>query len=361
MKIISRKLVVWTLGVVVLAGCQGDRKQDIEERAMPVRAEKMVPGTFAPSVLLFGTVRPAVTFPLTAGPGGRLRYNSRFANGLRTGERVKRGEVLGWIENEGARLGLAEAKLRLQAAESELKRSQAALELGIESAAVVEGKRLSVALASEALRAATTTSARTSIVSPGDGYLMVSQVLAPGSEVPAGAVIAELAQSGRARVEAWAAAADRERIRPGLAAMIRGRSSGEDVSSRIVEVAEVVDDGGTVKVVAEPETLDGLPAPGEGVELLVTLPEQKDVFILPEEAMAVGSGGEAVYRVEQSNFGLQQVARARKVNVTVVGRGDGRVAIASGLRQGDLVVIKGAESLADSVFVSVAEEKEGGQ
>src|SRR6185436_14403818 len=103
---------------------------------------------------------------------------------------------------------------------------------------------------------------------PRAGRLVVTRLFPPGSEVSAGTVLGEVAGNGRPTVEAWAAAADRTRLKPSLVARFvvpgKGASSADGV---LREVASVVEPSGTVKVVAEVRDSRGLPAPGEGVEV----------------------------------------------------------------------------------------------
>src|SRR2546421_12851801 len=77
---------------LLLAGCEAN--QPPEARGIPVRMETAARRDFAPTLTLLGVVRAAQSVPLTAQQRGSVSYPPRFAGGLRTGERVTRGEVL---------------------------------------------------------------------------------------------------------------------------------------------------------------------------------------------------------------------------------------------------------------------------
>lgn len=341
---------------ITLPGCR-DEGREWEETAIPVKVVEATRGTFAPKLQLYGTVQPGRMYPLTTGPGGTIRYASRFSMGLRTGERVTRGEEVGWIENEDARLALVEARLSEELATTELARQRTSFEQGLVPRVDLERAELQLRLASEKLNAAEARAERRSVRVPDDGVLVVDRVVAPGSEVQAGVELARVALEGRPRVESVAAAAAGEYLHPGLVARIRGRS-GAFVEGRVVEVSHVVDEAGTLRVVAEPVVEDGLPAPGEGVELVVELDPLGDVVTVPGEALVFGSTEEAaVFVVDAIRVG-EGLARARRVDVVVAGRSDGIVAVSSGLTSGELVVTAGAAMLGERSLVKVSRQEE---
>ena len=84
----------------------------------------------------------------------------------------------------------------------------------------------------------------------------------------------------------------------------------------------MVDKSGTVKVVAEPDDAEGLPVPGEGVEVHVELEQLNDVITIPAEALVFGASEKAaVFVIDALRVG-ENLARARRVDVIVAGRSD---------------------------------------
>jgi RND family efflux transporter MFP subunit len=344
-------LVFLPLIAAVHLACGGVETPGREKpRAVPVETEVVRLGPFQPSLVLLGIVRPAETVPLVTSYAGRVRYPERFPAGLRTGERVEAGETLARVENESVSLALAEARLLADSKRAELERFQRAYKEGLIPESDLAKYEIEARLAKEKLQSAQRDAGRLALKTPRDGTLVVESPVAPQVEVSAGTVLAEIAGEGAPRVEAWAAAADRTRVRPGLRVRFRAPGVKKEVGEGVIrEVAAVVDAAGTVRVVADVLDAEGLPVAGEGVEVLVELDRRPDAVTVPEEALVIGSGGSALFVLQGSAWGATQV---RRVPVVTEGRGGGRVEIRSGLKVGDHVVVTGVAFLADGVTVS---------
>jgi RND family efflux transporter MFP subunit len=316
-----------------------------EAPAAPVRLEVAKRETFQPELVVLGTVQPGGTAEVTVPASGRVLYPGRFAGGLVAGIEVRAGEVLARVSLQDAEAGLSEARLRLQAAESELTRHQKAFDAGVEAAAVLSAYKAEAELARSRLAAAQDRLGRLSLRAPIAGRLIVDRRIAPESEVTAGMVLARIASGGSLRIEGRAAAADRDRLHPGLPVHFGDAGDAGDAGGTgvIREVSPVVDAGGTVALVAEVTNPLGLPAPGEGIELRVALDPHEQALTLPEEALVVAESGSAVFVAERSHGGM--VAKRRPVETGA--RGDGRVEILRGVSPGDKVVIGGAALLAE--------------
>jgi RND family efflux transporter MFP subunit len=328
-----------------------------EAPAAPVRLEVVKRETFQPELTVLGTVQPGGSAELLVPAAGRVLYPGRFPAGLVSGAEVRAGEVLARVSLQDAEAGLAEAHLRLQAAESELARHQRAFDAGVEAAATLSSFKAEADLAHSRLAAAQERLARLDLRAPLSGRLIVERRIAPGSEIAAGTVLARIAAGGALRVEGRAAAADRDRLHPGLAVRFAapGAAEGTAGGSGVVrEVAPVVDAGGTVGLVAEVTDPSGLPAPGEGVELRVALDRHEQALTVPEEALVVQDSGSAVFLAERGHGRAQ----AKRRPVETGARGGGRVEIVRGLSPGDKVVVGGAALLADGdAITAVAPDK----
>jgi len=352
-----RSIVIVVLSLSpLLASCR-DGVQAFEQAAIPVRVVEVQRGSFTPKLSVFGTVRPGRSYELSSGPGGSIRYAARFVDGLRTGEHVVAGEELAWIENPDAQLAVAEARISVEIASSQLDRTRASFEEGLVSRVELERDKLQLDLATERLSAAEARAARRSVRAPDNGVLVVDRVFAPGTEVSAGAILGMVAREGVPRVEAVAAAGELSRLEPGLLVRISARG-GEAVEGRLTEVSRIVDDAGTIRIVAEPLTEEGLPAPGEGVNLEVNLEPLADVVSVPEQSLVFGAGDQAaVFVVDAVRIG-DNLAVARRVDVVVGGRNDDQIAVLTGLTNGDLVVTTGAAMLGDRSSVKVTGREE---
>lgn len=330
--------------LTVTAACQREQPYDIA--ATPVRTEVLKRAEFAPSLTLLGVVRAAKTIPLHAVESGTLVYPRRFANGLETGVRVTRGEVLAEIRNDHVVSSARQARLQMEAADADFERVRRSHELGVVSGAEFSSYRVRAALAREQFTAASRDTSRLRVVAPESGTLVVAKPLPPGMHVTTGSVIAEVATSGAPIVESNVAAADREALRPGLSAKFG------DSRARIAEVASVIDASGTARVVAAIVS-GNVPPPGSGVELEVELEKRADVLTVPEDAIVAASDGPAVFVASMGEG--RRVYRVKRVAVETGGRAHGRVEIRSGLRDGDRIVVSGADALSDDSLVTEAE------
>jgi RND family efflux transporter MFP subunit len=340
------------LALLLLAGCKQADEVPEEPPALPVKLEKVERAPFQPTLALLGVVRPAGQAQVTIPSAGRLRYPARFRAGLSSGMQVRAGEVLAQLINTDTDQGLAEARLRLEAASKELARYQRAFESGVVPAAQVAQYKAEADLAAQHLVAARERRSGLDLRSPVAGWLLVGERLPPESTVQAGTVLARVAAGGTPRIEARAAAADRNRLHEGLAVqLVTPGAAGPAGRGVIREISPVLEAGGTVAVVAEVTEGASLPASGEGVELRVELDPRPQALTVPEEALLVSEGGDAVY-VKEGN-------RARRRTVTTGSRSGGRVEILTGLSPGDKVVVSGAALLSDEAQIVEIEEPAG--
>lgn len=313
---------------------------------MPVRSEVLEHAPFRARLTLFGRVEPAEQVTIKALEAGSLRYSDRFRSGLRTGERVRRGEELFVLDNDQLMLDQRQAELTAEAANAELRRVRQGVEGGYRPASELEHQEIESELASARLRGARKRVARLAHQAPRDGILTVAEAIAAGTEVAAGEVIAELASDGNPRIEAWAAASDLPLLHPGLEveALLPG---GETVVARGVvrEVAARVDAHGTARLVVEISEAIALPPIGEGLELEVLLESKAGALTVPEEALVISGGISALYVLEPAAGAW--VARRRNVGIGT--RGKGRVEVLDGLQAGERVAVRGVELLSDGI------------
>ncbi len=318
-----------------------------EPPAAPVRLETVKWEPFQPTLALLGVVQPSGFGEVTIPVSGRLDYPGRFAGGLVTGAAVREGEVLARISSHDSEAELAEARLRLELTSSELARHQRAFDSGVEAASVLASYKAEAELARSRLEAAQGRAGRLSLRSPVSGRLIVDLRIPPDSEVTSGTVLARVAAGGSLKVEGRAAAADRGRLRPGLVVRFAGGGVGV-----IREVSPVVEAGGTVPLLVEVTDPEGLPAPGEGVELNVELDLRPQALTVPEEALVVSEGGSAVFVAER-----KQGLVARRKTVETGARGGGRIEVVRGLNPGERLVVSGASMLEDGDPVVEVKDK----
>ncbi len=350
--------VAGLLGALLLAACQGDVPPEV--KGIPVRMETAARGEFAPSLPLLGVIRAAQSVPVTARQRGVVTYPARFAGGLRTGERVMHGETIALIRNDDVLSAQTQARLQMDAAAAEYERKKRSHEAGIVSAAEFSAAQVAAALAREQYANASRTAAELRLTAPADGTLVVAKQVAPGTMVDPSVILAEIAGGSEVVVESNVAAADRALLRPSQAVHFVAHTAPPwSGSGRVAEVATVVDAAtGTARVVSTiehtAERAANVPPPGTGVELKVELDHRRDVLTAPEEAIVAGGDGPALFIV-----GVSEGAagfRVKRVRVETGGKANGRIEITSGLRDGDRVIVTGADGLTDDALVLETKE-----
>ena len=103
---------------------------------------------------------------------------------------------------------------------------------------------------------------------------------------------------------------------------------------------------GTLKLKAEFANPDGVLFPNQFVNVRVQLGREADVIVIPQAAVQRGAQGTYVYAVNPDS--------SVNLRVITLGTADGeRVAVASGLKEGERVVVDGADRLRDGAKVEV--------
>lgn len=342
--------------LLLVTACQPRPEPPPPPAKVPVSTEVLEPGPFQPRLRLLGTVEPSQRIEIRSREAGKIRYARRFVDGLRTGQQVEAGELLFRLENDDLALRAAEAELQAEGAEAELKRARRGVEGGFLPDMELKNREIQMGLAEERLRTARAKLKRLEHHATTGGLLTVDAVVAPGTEVTAGQVVARLAAAGAPMVEAWASAGDLQHLRTELEVEVLD-PAGRDVVGRgfLRELAGEVDAAGTVRaVVVIEEDLD-MPRPGEGVEVEVLLPRRDQVLTVPEEALLIESGVSRGFALSPS--GNDYKAEKRLVQTGL--RSGQRVEVLYGFEAGERVAVRGAEFLADGLLATEAVGTEG--
>ncbi|MCG8455960.1 MAG: efflux RND transporter periplasmic adaptor subunit [Holophagales bacterium] len=361
----SRPIAVSSLAtlLLVLAACQPAAPPPPAPPKVPVTSAVVEPGPFEPAVELYGVVAPSGRLPLEAGGSGRIRFASRFSEGLRTGASVRTGEHLFTVEDPEAALRLAERRLDLEEAEAELSRAQRGVEEGFLPQARLEEAQIRARRSRERLEAAEQEHGRARSTAPVDGTLRIRRSLvgeaplAAGVEVREGQVIAELAAAGLPKVEAWVGAGDLVLLRRGLAAECLD-SRGQRIvgRGRLEQVDTAVDEAGVARVVMAVETDLGMPRAGEGVRLRALLGEKPAAITLPEAALSIRGNATTVFVLEPSGSDWKASSRLVRTGSS----SEGQVEILEGIEPGDRVAVEGSEFLADGLLARDVSSEQGG-
>jgi RND family efflux transporter MFP subunit len=341
----------------LVTACERERIDEVA--AVPVRTEVARRTDFVPTMTLLGVIRAAQSIPMTAQQRGVVSYPPRFATGLKTGVKVSPGELLATVQNDEVRSQQTQARLQMESAAADYDRARRSYAVGVLSSAELDRARAQDSLAKEAFQAASKRVATLRVVAPAAGTLVVTRLYPPGTMVDASAVLGEIASSGAPLVESSVAASERQLLHPGLPVRFIGRGSPAwNGGGTVVEVAGVIAESGTSRVVAAIDPNNSMPPPGAGVELHVQLDRRAGVLTLPEEAIVAGSEGAAVF-VAATSEGRFNRFRVKRIAVETGGRANGVVEIISGLHDGDRVVVSGADALTDDAVAAEVAAKGG--
>ena len=311
--------------VMTLSGCAGDPVEaDVPEaeQVVPVETWSVVPGPWLRSLTYSGTLRGEQQAVVVAETGGRV-----VALPATLGSRVGSGGALARLEDGRQRIGVSAAEADLERAvvaeARAVRQAERADALGEAIAASErEDAADAVALASaDRLAAEAQLSARrrdlgdTVIRAPFAGeltrlYVDVGQVIGQGTPVAA------VADRSRVRVRVGVSPGDLEGVATGTVVRVEGQDG------RVVAIDLVV--GATARV-----------------EIL--LQDEASQLSVPRGAVLDRYGEAMLFVVE----GGRAVARG----VTTGPRTDTHVVIASGLEEGDEVVVRGVERLVDGRLV----------
>jgi membrane fusion protein, multidrug efflux system len=262
---------------------------------------------------------------------------------FRSGERVKEGDVLVGLDDQVDRAALdglvAErtlAEIQFTRAQQLFKENQAVPKSSVDEAqARLDSARAQV-VAQEALIG------KKSIRAPFAGLLGIRQVnvgqyLAPGSP------IVQLEALSPIYADFSLPERDYARLGQGQPVEVRVQPYGDEVfKGKIAALNPGVDTATrTVRVRAELSNPDGRLRPGMFAEVRLTLPEPRDVVVIPDMAVTYEPYGDSVFVVAEKDGG--SVAERRPIETGETRAGD--VEVVKGLKAGETVVRAGQVKL----------------
>ena len=359
-------LLIGSLALSGLAACGGDEDQDGQgagrggaggrggwggggyggggatEAALPVKAETVTRGEISSYIQTHARLEAERWVQIVARTSGQI-----IELRVEEGDRVKAGDLLAVIDPEEAELRRRQAQVAVDQAASANKRTRALFERQLVSeeefdATVHQLENAQVAL-SEAQLNLDYTRVRASI----DGVVM-QRTVELGDVIGANQsafVVADL-QPLLARI--FVPEKRMGQIRPGQEGQIAiDALPGQSFAGHVRMINPGVDpQSGTVKVTLEvPEASDAL-KPGMFATVRLITERRPGSLIIPKKALVLETDEDDVFALDSN--------KVRRVQVEL-GLVDGdRVQVLSGLREGDMVVTVGQESLKDGAAVRLA-------
>jgi membrane fusion protein (multidrug efflux system) len=247
---------------------------------------------------------------------------------------------------------LAQARAKLENAQRGYDRLSKLLERGIASRRELEDARKELDDAQAALETATAArsgaaelSGRAQAKAPFDG-IVAQRWHNPGDLVEANEHVLRLVDPKRLEVEAAVPAGDAARIaigRPARVGVAGSAAGSASASASVVSHPALVDPAtGTAGVRLRLETALAVGTP---VEVEIAAEEEHDALVVPASAVVTEGDLSAVFVVDAKKH-------AQRRTVTLGVRNAGEVQVRSGLKAGEVVVVKGAQELPDGALVA---------
>lgn len=240
---------------------------------------------------------------------------------------------------------IALAEAQLQQAQAGLKSAQ--IQVGSEvwqlqiavAKSQMDQAQVGLELAKEQLADATVRAPVTGVIS--------SRVAEVGNMAAPGVALFDLVDLSERRASIEVSESDLSRVKVGMPAQVRLANGTQPIAGRVDRISPTVDPAtrmGTVRVVLD--TADTNVRPGMYAEIVIQPASKSDALVIPRSAvLGLSNGQPYVYGVENEHA----VRRDIELGVS---SGE-RVEVASGLNQGDAVIISGQYSLSDGAAVHV--------
>jgi RND family efflux transporter MFP subunit len=337
------------LCLALLAGC-GKPAGLVAEAPRAVKVERVEAAGSSGIEIFAGTLRAKQRAELGFEPGGRIATLS-----VDVGDSVKAGQVLATLDPAPAqqRLNKAEADRAAAAAsfaEREallrrirlLQRDQIVAEAQLEdvrlqrdaSAAQLKAAEAGLALARRDL-------AMSRILAPFAGRIVARAAL-PAMDVAPGRTVLELDGGAERELVVWLPAELVARLRVGDKARLADTGAG--ASARLEKISGHADNGSLVQAVFHIEDAAARLRPGAAVKLELPSAARASISIPASALLPESHPGQGVVYIFDA--AMKRVS-ARRVRVEAELARDGRLAVASGLKPGEWVVVAGPAFLTD--------------
>jgi len=316
-----------------------------------VTTAPVVSARWGSSIVAIGSVQPVMGVMLTAEIPGTVR-EIRFESG----QEVKEGALLLRMDTSTERAELTAAEADATLAEAELGRTRNLLERDARSQADLDIAIAKAARARAAVRNVSSVISKKTVRAPFSGRLGIRKVdvgefLQPGTQIVA------LDASNPAYVDFRVPQQALAEVQVGQEVTITGDTFGDRAWVGKVDSIDARIDPSTRNVLirALVDNPDGRLRPGMFVDVEVSLPDLRDVLLIPETALLYAPYGDSVFLVRGGEKDAEGQGELTVEQVFVrVGerRGDLRVVV-SGLEPGQTIVSTGAFKLQNGTAIVV--------
>jgi multidrug efflux system membrane fusion protein len=285
--------------------------------------------------------------------------------GFAEGQDVKKGDVLVVIDSERYRLAVNSAKAAVGKAEASQKDTEAMVTrrqgASDQHPGLITGEELETyktksitakadtAVAAEALKVADVNLRDSFVRAPIDGTIQ-TRTVETGQYVNAGYLMATLLRSDPMLLRFQVEPQDAPRLKPGMIATFTMRETDATYKAKITLVAAAADPSThTVGITAEVdnENKKYWLRPGSFCDVTIDVGAKRDAVVIPRLSVRATDHGYIAYVVE-GNVALEKVVTLG-MNTT-----DGWVEVRSGLQAGELLVVRGVESMVNNARVKAS-------
>jgi len=315
---------------------KAEKETQLKEEEVPVNVFRVAKGTFQDTLSAMGTIKGGSEIELRFQIAGVIESFN-----FREGDKVKKGEII-------ARLDQGDALLKLKQAQIELEEYEKLYSIGAIVNTKVEQARLAARLASSEFEKTYLRASKDGII--GDKNVEVGEFITPNVKV------ATLVNLENVVVELGIIEKEIDRIFLGQNVTVNVDTyPGIDFTGRVGNISPLI--AGKSKTLTVKANLDnpgGLLLPGMFARVKISIFEKENALIIPSDSLDKSTGEFRAFVVGNDN-----VAYAQKVEVAYLSSDYAQ--IASGLNEGELVVVEKPESLAEGKRVKIIEVKEYGK
>jgi membrane fusion protein, multidrug efflux system len=351
-------------GLVVLKGRQGAAPA----AAAPTRFEgiEFSPADLTPAIR--ADLRQVVRFSGGLQPLNQSMIRAEVAAvvneiTVRRGERVKKGQLLARLDTADVSAKLREKQSNLDSARSALnlaqinrEKAETLLQRGVKSQTAMDeaenawrNARANVSALEQQLTMARKALGDAAIYAPIDG-LVAERLVNPGERVAVDAKLFAIADLDSMEVEAMVPARDVPQLKQGQKVALRVEGFGDRIFTGQIDRINPTAQSGSRSIpvfilLANPDHVlrGGMFGSGEAV-----LTEASQAVAIPQEALRQESGASIVYVLKDGRV------ERRAVTVSLSGTAEGRIGIASGVTDGETVVVTPGLRLNDGLSARIA-------
>jgi multidrug efflux system membrane fusion protein len=176
--------------------------------------------------------------------------------------------------------------------------------------------------------------------------ILQTRTVQTGQYVQVGTVMATLVRRDPLLLRFRIPERDASRLRPGMPANFKMRDDAREFSSKIVHVADAADEvSRMVPITAEIiDSRDPVLRPGAFAEITIPVSTSRSSPVIPQIAIRPSERGFIAFVVENE-------AAVERIVTLGMRTSDGQAEVLSGLKAGDILVVRGAEALRNGVPV----------